>query len=33
MRTKVAVLEEALTGHFEDHHGSSCKRCWITSTR
>ena len=21
MRAKTAVLEEALTGHFEDHHG------------
>jgi transposase len=21
MRSKIAVLEEALTGHFEDHHG------------
>jgi transposase len=25
MRSKIAVLEEALTGHFDDHHGLLCQ--------
>jgi transposase len=25
MRSKIAVLEEALTGHFDDHHGFLCQ--------
>jgi transposase len=25
MRSKIAVLEEALTGHFDDHHGCLCQ--------
>ncbi|MGH3611326.1 MAG: hypothetical protein ACRDRK_01630 [Pseudonocardia sp.] len=33
MRSKTAVLEEALTGHFEDHHGFLLRACWTTSTR
>lgn len=26
MRSKTAVLEEAMTGHFEDHHGFLVRR-------
>lgn len=30
MRTKIAVLEEALTGHFEEHHAQICRMMLTT---